>query len=107
QSLPDMGLIDLFHLDHANLPHGDAVKGHLDDARDVTLISEKPQIVPFRCHLAHHARFAGRHLADDGGKDWILSVRDALHFEVGIEQSLRNVTRGLAEGSFRLPKLSS
>src|SRR4029434_491444 len=105
QGLPDISLIDLFHLDDADLADSDAVKSYFDNAWNVALISQESEIISLRRHLTHHARFAGRHLADDGGKNGILSMRDALHFEVGIEQSLGNVTRRLAEGSFRLSQL--
>ena len=73
-----MGLIDLFHFDHADLADGDAVKGDLDDPWDVTLVPQESEIVSFSRHLTHDARFAGRHLADDRGEDRIF--RCVMHF---------------------------
>src|SRR5215467_10965801 len=74
QRLPDMRLVYFFHLDDANLAHRDAVESDFDDAGNIALIAQKSEIVPLRRHLAHHARFARRHLADDRGKDWILAM---------------------------------
>ncbi len=99
-----MGLIDLFHLDHADLADGDAVKGDLDDARNIALVSKESKVVSFRRDLTHHARFAGWHLADNGGEDRVLSVCDAFHFEVRVEQPLGDVTRRLAEMGLRVPE---
>jgi FKBP-type peptidyl-prolyl cis-trans isomerase 2 len=39
QRLPDMRLVDFFHLDHADLAHRDAVKRDFDDAGNVALIA--------------------------------------------------------------------
>src|SRR5262245_21567204 len=101
-----MSWIDLLHLDDADLAHGDAVKSNLDDTWNVALVSQKSKIISFRRHLPHHTRFTGRHLANDRRKDWISSVRDRLHFEIRIEQSLGDVTSRLAEWSFGFQKLS-
>src|SRR5262249_43334139 len=101
-----MSWIDLFHLDDADLTHGDAMKNHLDDARDVALVPQEAEIISFRRYLAHHARFAGRHLAYDRREDRVFSVRDRLHFEIRIEQPFGDIARRFAEWSFWFQKLS-
>ena len=105
QRLPDMRLVDLFHFDYANLPHGDAVKSDFDNAGNIALISKESQIISLRRNLAHDARLARRHLADDRRQDRVLTVGDAFHFEEWIEQALGDVTGRFAEGRFRLYEL--
>ena len=83
-----MSLLDFLHSDNTDLPNCNTVKHNLDDAWNVTLVSKKSKIIALGRHLLHDARFAGRHLADDGGEDRTFSMSDALHFEIGIEQSL-------------------
>src|SRR6185295_12663415 len=104
ERLPDVRLVDSFHPDNANLAHRDAVKGYLENAGNIALIFKKPEIISLGSNLAHHARFARRHLADDRGENRISPVRDAFHFEKRIEQSLRDVTRRFAERGLGLEK---
>src|SRR5262245_52936521 len=99
-----MGWIELFHLDDADLTHGDAMKNHLDDPGDVALVLQEAEIISFRRHLPHHARFAGRHLAYDRREDGIFSVRDSLDFEIRIEQPFGDIARRFAEWSFGFQK---
>ena len=40
-----MGLIDLFHLDDADLADSDAVKSYFDNAWNIALISQESEII--------------------------------------------------------------
>src|SRR5262245_53901720 len=101
-----MSRIDLFHLDDADLTYSDAMKNYLNDAGDVALVPQESEIISFRRHLPHHARFAGRHLAYNRREDGIFSVGDSLDFEIRIEQPFGDIARRFAEWSFGLKELS-
>src|SRR5947207_14045456 len=96
-----MSCMYFLHTNDANLANLDSMKSHFDDSWNIALFSQKSKVIPFSRNLPHHARLAGRHLADDRGKDRILSVCDALHFEIGVEQFLGDIAGGLTKRSLR------
>ena len=72
------------------------------DALDRDLITQMAQKQRLQRHLAHDARLARGHLADDGGEDRIAAMGDRGHLHRHIEIFERHIAGALAKGAFRL-----